>query len=119
MKHDEDDEQAALFDWAAYIPALRWLHAIPNGGNRNPIEAKRLKRQGVRAGVSDVFLPVPVPPYHGMYIEMKKATGPVRVTPQQKAFIRDMELQGYKCAVCRGFDEARKTISDYMRTQNG
>ena len=49
--HFEDDEQAAVFDWAAHMPALKWMHSIPNGGKRNIREAARLKRQGVKSGV--------------------------------------------------------------------
>ena len=41
--HHEDAEQAALFDWAAYYPELKWMHAIANGGYRNKKEAARLK----------------------------------------------------------------------------
>lgn len=32
------------------------LLAVPNGGSRNIIEAKNLKPQGVKTGVSDVLL---------------------------------------------------------------
>jgi len=115
MKHLEDNEQAALFDWARNIPALRWMHAIPNGGRRNIREAARLKRQGVKAGVSDICLPAVKPPYAGLYIEMKRSKGKATLTDKQSEFIKAMELQGYKCAVCRGFDEAKATIEEYLK----
>ena len=117
--HHEDDEQAALFDWAAYYPALRWMHAIPNGGNRNPREAVRLKRQGVKSGVSDIFLPMVVRSagghYAGLYIEMKrrKKDGRSKITNEQFNFGQDMLKQGYKFVVCHGCDEAMKEIKDY------
>jgi hypothetical protein len=117
MDHQEDAEQAALFDWArtAKIKQLRWLHAIPNGGKRNIREAARLKRQGVKAGVADIFLPVPVPPYHGLYIEMKRARGRATTTAKQREFIADMELQGYRAVVCRGAGEAILSIKYYLK----
>jgi len=113
--HHEDDEQAALFDWAAHYPVLEWLHAIPNGGNRDPREAARLKRQGVKKGVSDIFLPLPRDGYHGLYIEMKRRRrdGYAALRPGQQQFLDDMQKQGYKTAVCYGADEAIETLKAY------
>lgn len=114
-KHFEDDEQQAVFDWAAYYTDLRWLHAIPNGGNRKPREAARLKRQGVKRGVSDIFLPLARNGFHGLYIEMKrtKKQGRSTVSPEQKAFLEDMRLEGYAPAVCYGAEEAIDLIKEY------
>ena len=71
----EAREQEALFRWAGFaagtMPELNLLYHIPNGGSRNKAEAANLKRQGVRAGVPDLFLPVARGGYHGPYIELK------------------------------------------------
>lgn len=115
MNHHEDAEQAALFDWARHIPELRWLFAIPNGGKRNIREAARFKRQGVKAGVADVYLPVAKPPYHGLFIELKRTQGRATLSKKQQEFIADMELQGYRAAVCYGFVEAKETIEEYLK----
>jgi len=50
-------EQEAVVKYCEYnrIP----IFAIPNGGKRNRIEAAKLKRQGVKPGVPDIFLPAP------------------------------------------------------------
>ena len=62
-KHIEDDEQAKVFEWAAWKQRehklLMMLFHVPNGGNRNVREAVRLKRQGVKAGIPDIYLDVP------------------------------------------------------------
>ena len=59
----EAQEQKALFRWAELAkgghPELGLMYATPNGGSRNPIEARHLKEQGVKPGVPDIFLPVP------------------------------------------------------------
>ena len=52
-------------------PELKLLYHIPNGGTRDPIEAKHMKEQGVKRGVPDLHLPVARGKYHGLYIEMK------------------------------------------------
>ena len=116
MKHAEDSEQQTLFDWAEYYPVLRWMFAIPNGGKRSKMEAARLKRQGVKPGVSDIFLPIVTDEFPGLYLEMKrrKADGPSRPTPKQKEFHVAMTRQGYKCVVCYGAEAAIQAIKEYV-----
>ena len=113
----EDAEQEAVMEWAAWSPirkALKWLHHTPNGGHRSGSEAARFKRLGVKAGVSDLFLPHPVPPYHGLWIEMKRRHGGV-LSDKQAEFLRDMANEGYAKAVAKGADEAIEAIEKYVR----
>ena len=109
----EAEHQEKIFNWAKYVPELKWMFAIPNGGYRRPLEALRFKKQGVKAGVSDIFLPLPRGGYHGLFIELK--VGKNRPTRNQLDFLADMEKEGYQCAVCYGSDEAIKTINAYIR----
>ena len=123
MKHYEDGEQAAVFQWAAHFSILRWMFAVPNGGNRNLKEAVRLKSQGVKPGVSDIFLPRPLHShtgggYAGLFIEMKrtKKQGRSSVTEDQKAFQVAMTVAGYKCVTCYGAEQAIAAIREYLQT---
>ena len=113
----EHQEQCALFEWAAWQegvwPELRLLHAIPNGGKRDIRTAARLKAEGVKPGVPDIFLPVPKDGKHGLYIELKHSRGGT-VSKEQEAWIRALSAQEYVCAVCHGHREAIKVITDYM-----
>ena len=114
----EHQEQAALFEWAAFQecvwPELRLLHAIPNGGKRDKVTAARLKAEGVKPGVPDVCLPVPRGDKHGLYIEMKRRRGG-SVSADQLKWLENLMRQGYECHVCRGCEEARITIMEYLR----
>lgn len=116
-RHIEDDEQAALYQWAAHYvlrgrPLSRRMFAIPNGGKRAPREAKRLKRQGVRAGVSDNFLHVPVGPYAGLFLELK--AGKNKPTDLQSEFMNEAREDGYATAIAWGWLEAKRTIINYL-----
>jgi len=90
--------------------------AVPNGGNRNVREAHRLKKQGVKSGVSDIFLPIPVGDYHGMFIEMKrrKVDGPSKASKKQQDFLDTMNATGYYAMVCHGADHAIAEIKEYL-----
>lgn len=112
----ESTEQQALFEWAEFAskktPELKLLHAIPNGGKRHISTAVRLKREGVKSGVPDVFLPVPKGTQHGLYIEMKVDRN--KPSENQKWWIEQLQRQGYRVEVCYGWGEAVKVITEYM-----
>jgi hypothetical protein len=85
LKSLEHTEQVNLMQWWALacrgfgIPE-QLLFAIPNGGQRNIIVASKLKAEGVRAGVPDLFLAFPKKDAAGLFIEMKKPTVAVHLT---------------------------------------
>lgn len=117
----EHMHQVALFAWAALhreqYPQLRWMFAIPNGGSRGDAKSAAivggmLKAEGVRPGVSDIFLPAPTGYYHGLFIEMKKPGG----KPQQNQldFGAAMEANHYKFAICDHWEKARDLIIAYL-----
>ena len=117
IKYHPETEAAAqsrLMKWAAYVPILRWFHHIPNGGFRNAREAAHLKAMGVKAGVSDLFLPKPCGGFHGLYIEMKSEKGGT-IREEQKAFIDAVRADGYAAFVCKGFDAAHECVEAYIK----
>lgn len=113
----EDSEQAALFDWANYAsgrhPELALLYAVPNGGKRHIKTAITLRRTGVKPGVPDIHLPVARGGYHSLYIEMKRRKGGT-VSPEQKEWHKALTEQGHRCQVCKGWDEARQVLEEYL-----
>lgn len=95
-----------------YATAADRTYAIPNGGGRTKREAGRLKAEGVRPGVSDLFVSLPVGEYRGLYIEMKSLTGsPSR---EQSIWIADSRALGYEAACCRGAAAAFKVWREYV-----
>lgn len=119
----EHGEQAAVFQWIATqgqwtYPELRLAFAIPNGGLRNKVVAVRLKAEGVKDGVSDVFLPVPRHGFAGMWVEMKLPKYRTHKnggrSDAQIAFQDAMRAQGYHCVTCYGWFEAASAFCSYL-----
>ncbi|MBN2251059.1 MAG: VRR-NUC domain-containing protein [Candidatus Altiarchaeota archaeon] len=109
----EHDEQVKVFQWASYYPALRYMYAVPNGGERNIKVAKRLKDEGVKSGVPDLCLPIARNGHHGLYIEMKRLRGS-STSADQKEYHEYLIGQGYAVKVCKGHEAAINTIKEYM-----
>lgn len=111
----ESEEQKLLFEWANYVPIVKeYLFHIPNGGSRNKIEAKNLKKQGVRAGVSDLFLAYPNTHYSGLWIELKRKDKKAKLTDSQIEWLQKMRLIGYAAEVAYGFEDAKEKLMHYL-----
>lgn len=112
-------EQAALMKWTLFMrgrfPEIDLLYHIPNGGSRNEREAANLKRQGVKAGVPDLCLPVPRGAYHGLYIEMK--AGKNTTSGKQNEWLSALNNQGYLAVVCYGWQQASEVITKYLECE--
>ena len=119
MTISEHAEQSALFEWVALMAsrheAFESIFAIPNGGYRHKPTAMMLQREGVRAGVPDVFLAYPSRGKHGLFVEMKRADGSASdVRQTQWEWLERLEKNGYQTVVCYGEREARQAICDYL-----
>ena len=118
-KDYEHYEQVKLFNWAKEKESLH-LHlslmfAIPNGGKRHIGTALKLKNEGVKSGVPDVFLAVPKNGKSGLFIEMKY--GKNKPSANQKWWIDSLRVEGYETVVCYGFEEARDAIIKYLELE--
>lgn len=111
IKASEAKEQQTVVEYCTTrnIP----IFAIPNGGKRNAKEAYFMKLSGVKAGVPDLCIPVPCGRFHGLFIEMK--VGKNKLTANQNQWLKLLTYYGYKAVVCYGFEEARKTIDEYIQ----
>jgi hypothetical protein len=75
-----------------------------------------MKKQGVKAGVPDLVLPMARGGYFGLYIEFKAAPpNDAAVSPSQDAYIQSLTEQGYLAIVCRGHFDAMEQIRAYLR----
>ena len=117
INNSEHNEQCAVIHWCELnknkYHDLEMIFAIPNGGHRHISVAKKLKAEGVKPGVPDLFLPVAKNNKHGLFIEMKSYTG--KVSKSQTKMISKLYGYQYEVKICHSFYEAVKEICDYLK----
>lgn len=108
----EFDEQILLADWLN-LKQIKFT-ASANGGSRNIIEAKKMKKMGVSPGFPDIEIPLPRGRFHGLYIELKnKKRG--RISESQQEWLIYLNEKGYLALCAHGFEKAKEIIQDYMK----
>ena len=119
----ERTEQVAVMSWwaKAYPKYYECLFSIPNGaqlaGNpkRRAMQMNALKAEGLKPGVSDLFLMVARHGYHGLFIEMKdKGKTKCSVSIPQQEHLHRAREQGYKAEWCAGAESAIELLTEYM-----
>ena len=113
----EHHEQVLFMQWC-YLqekkyPQLSLMFAIPNGGQRNASTAAKLKKEGVKAGIPDLHLPIARGKYSSLFIEMK--IGKNRATKHQLSMMQALEEAGNRCVVCYGAKEAIAQTLAYLQ----
>jgi len=108
--------QVMCIKWFRLKYKTTTIFAIPNGGKRNAFEAKRLKDEGVLAGVADLFVMCPNRQYAGLFIEMK--VKPNKQSDSQIAFQINAKRANYQYAVCYSLDEFINIVDDYFKDLN-
>jgi len=83
-----------------------------NGGARSKGEGGKLKAMGVRPGVPDFMLPIPVMPWNGLAIELKTATGALTQTQQEWA--ESLSKGGYLVGVARSLEEFVALVIQFL-----
>lgn len=76
-------------------------------------QVAKLKREGLREGVSDIQLPVKRGQYGSLFIELKRRKGG-RVSDEQREWIDLMWELGNAAYICYGWEEAAKVIEEYL-----
>ncbi len=108
----EDSVMIAIFDWVRLKNYHHFILHLANERKCTPQYGAKLKRMGVRAGVSDIFITKPCQGFHGFWIEVK--AGKNKPTQSQLDFLDDRRKEGYKAEWVVGFDETVRSIESYL-----
>lgn len=110
MRPTETGEQEVVVQFCElmHIPVVH----IPNEGKRSAAYAAQMKCMGLAKGFPDLFIPVAVSGFHGLFIELKRDRKS-KPTEQQRAWVEYLNRAGYRAAVCHGADAAIEEIKNY------
>lgn len=101
MQHLERCLQIQIVNFLrAYYRNKLLVYSIPNGGSRNSLEAKNLKKEGMLSGVADLHI---ISKNKILFIELK--VGKNKQSETQKEFQKIVENYGFKYFVVRSLDE--------------
>ena len=111
---EEHQIQCACITWfrLQYPKFSHVIFAVPNGGLRSKVEAKKLKAEGTTAGVSDLILLKSNRLHGALCIEMKTEHG--TQSDAQKAWQKEVEANGNKYVVCHSLEEFMIEVKDYL-----
>lgn len=123
----EHEIQAAIVEWA-YLYEIPFnglklrdlLIKIPNEGKRSQFIGNKMKKEGLRRGVSDLFLAFPslvnkngdFHKFSGLWIEVKSLHGVV--SKEQKLWAEIMMLVGYRVVLVRTIESGIQAIKEYL-----
>ena len=105
------DQVKVVQHFRAFYPDII-IAAIPNGGDRSPLERVRLHSEGVLAGMPDLCVLEPKNGFHALFVEMKTKAGVV--SAKQSAVGLQLNAKGYRSVVARSAADAIKTIEEYL-----
>jgi hypothetical protein len=112
----EHEEQKSFCEW---MDAKRILYfSVPNGvvfGGMSSQAIARyrayLRAEGLQRGAPDLVIVDPVPGSRvHVVVEMKSLTG--KESPEQRAFLDEMEARGWKVLIAHGRDEAVRMMTE-------
>jgi len=111
MNDEEHKVQVAICQYLEMRGVVYF--AIPNGGNRNIVTAKKLKAEGVQPGVPDLCVIHDGQPY---FLEVKKPKTTTRkgqLSITQKAMIERLEGAGAEVAVVYSVADVIEACADW------
>lgn len=96
------------------------FHHFANERKCSIHQGRLLKRMGVKKGVSDFFLAVPILDnngigWAGLWLELKVGKG--RLSPEQSAFLNRKLQRGYKAIGVWGEENAKAVILTYLNRE--
>lgn len=116
---EESNEQMLFIDWLRtnYPWVITIISPIVKYTGSKWSRAKqgaRIKALGYIAGTLDIFIPVPLNGFHGLFIEMKRKDGG-SIQENQRDMSNKLTLTGYKVVFCKGFEEAKAEFLKYIK----
>lgn len=102
---------------------LSMAFAVPNGGVRGgkfgaAAAGAKFKAEGVKAGVPDVFVPIPIVTEEdgikgGLWLELKEPGGGI-LSDEQGNYLRYLQKANFCCVVVDEWFDCARAVKDYL-----
>jgi hypothetical protein len=102
--------QVAICHWLDFTQDFYYF-SIPNGGARHRLVAIKLKMEGAKAGVADMFWMISNKNWKGLFVEVKIEKGSQQ--PNQKAFQQIALAHGYYYTIVRRLDDCIELLRKF------
>lgn len=123
----ESEEQIAFVQWCRLNSII--VHHSPlefNSSSRAvKVRAIKMKKMGASKGFPDLLIFIPVrgitghiDSYQMCAVEMKRIKGST-TSPEQKEWLKILELAGIPCAICKGAEKAIDFVKCIQAEING
>ena len=99
-----------------YPELIEDFHHFANERKCSVQQGRTLKRMGVKKGVADFFLAIPLNGKAGLWLELK--VGKNKPTKEQIAFAERKIMRHYEFAFVWGFEAAIEMIKTYLKPLN-
>lgn len=122
----EQDEQLAFVNWCRLNNILIHHSPVEIGGSTRAVKVRaiKMKKMGTSKGFPDllVFIPVygvtkHIDCYQMCAIEMKRKKGST-TSPEQKQWLKVLEMAGIPSAICKGADAAIEFVESIRKEIN-
>lgn len=118
MSYDHRTREAC-WERPAPVPQLAGLFAIHNQGHGDKVRGGRAKAEGVKRGVPDMMLPVPVGGLCGLFLELKLPKYKNRKdggrSLEQIEWAERLREQSYRVVTAYGWQEAVSELVRYLK----
>ncbi len=105
----ESDEQIGFLQWFDDRFEGVWIFHIPNGGHRAMSVAKKMKAEGVKKGVPDLYIPE-----WKLWIEMKRQKNG-SVSKDQADWHEYLQGIGDTVIVAKGARDASRQVLEFLQ----
>ena len=111
---NEQIDHINIVNWFNFnFPELEQdLHHFANERKCSVQQGRLLKRMGVKRGVYDFFIAIPMNGKAGLWIELKTEKG--KPSKEQIAFGQRKIKKGYAAFIVYGYDNAIAVITNYL-----
>jgi hypothetical protein len=115
LPESESRIQTLMYVWFqnSYRQYGKLFIKVTNEGKRTAREGMRLKGEGLRPGVPDIFIALPRGPYAGLWIEVKRPGEAPRANQVQ--MIETLTAQGYRVEVVTSLATFQELINEYLK----